>query len=175
MWSMPFLTVGPVTNMLHSLSDEPTHTATIILNPLTGTWHSIIYLCKWLSWYWASGKWCWDNQRFHYISQKPLEWVHNSDTQFTINGKTAYTVMLIGDLQWKFRTILSFWAVGSWFQLVKYRITANCSTEGANENFPIWDIFKEFPISRSVLNGFGWKIARYTRLIHAELVIERNL
>ncbi|KAJ7513180.1 hypothetical protein B0H11DRAFT_1898419 [Mycena galericulata] len=28
------------------------------------------------------------------------------------------------------------------------RLTANVSTEGANENFPIWDIFEEFPISR---------------------------
>jgi hypothetical protein len=36
-----------------------------------------------------------------------------------------------------------------------FLFTANCSTEGANENFPIWDVFKEFPISRSVLNGFG--------------------
>jgi hypothetical protein len=102
-------------------------------------------------------------------------YIHNSDTQFTINGKIAYTLVLIGDLQWKFRTILSFWAVGSWFQLVKYRLTANCSTKGANENFPIWDVFKGFSISRPVLNGFGCKMARYTRLIHAELAIERNL
>jgi hypothetical protein len=34
-------------------------------------------------------------------------------------------------------------------------IIANCSTEGANKDFPIWDIFKEFPISQSFLNGFG--------------------
>jgi hypothetical protein len=30
--------------------------------------------------------------------------------------------------------------------MVCSRITANCSTEGANENFPIWGVFKRFPI-----------------------------
>jgi hypothetical protein len=29
-------------------------------------------------------------------------------------------------------------------------ITAIGSTKGANENFPVWDVFKEFPRSRSV-------------------------
>ncbi|KAJ7758188.1 hypothetical protein DFH07DRAFT_1025059 [Mycena maculata] len=36
-----------------------------------------------------------------------------------------------------------------------YIITANCSTEGANQKFPFWHIFKEFPISQSVLHRFA--------------------
>jgi hypothetical protein len=34
-------------------------------------------------------------------------------------------------------------------------ITANCSTEGANENFPVWDVFQRIPRSRLVLHRFG--------------------
>jgi hypothetical protein len=34
-------------------------------------------------------------------------------------------------------------------------ITAIGSTEGADEKFPVWDAFKEFLGSRSVLHGFG--------------------
>ncbi|KAJ7090659.1 hypothetical protein C8R44DRAFT_817842 [Mycena epipterygia] len=34
-------------------------------------------------------------------------------------------------------------------------VTAIGSTEGAVENFPIWDVFKEFPVARSVLHRFG--------------------
>jgi hypothetical protein len=36
-----------------------------------------------------------------------------------------------------------------------FAITANCSTEGANENFLFGIFFKEFPKSQSVLHGFG--------------------
>ncbi|KAJ7664259.1 G-protein alpha subunit-domain-containing protein [Mycena rosella] len=32
--------------------------------------------------------------------------------------------------------------------------TAYCSTEGANQNFLFWDIFKEFPISQPALHRF---------------------
>jgi hypothetical protein len=32
--------------------------------------------------------------------------------------------------------------------------TANCSTEGANQKSLLWDVFKEFPISQSVLHRF---------------------
>jgi hypothetical protein len=34
-------------------------------------------------------------------------------------------------------------------------LTAVGSAEGADENFPVWDVFKEFLKSRSVLHGFG--------------------
>jgi hypothetical protein len=35
--------------------------------------------------------------------------------------------------------------------------TANNSTEGATKKYPIWDVFKELPITRPILNGFSWK------------------
>jgi hypothetical protein len=54
-------------------------------------------------------------------------------------------------------------------------ITANVGTEGAVKKFPIWDVSEEFPITQSVLNRLTWNLASFARLIHAELVIERNL
>ncbi|KAJ6557073.1 hypothetical protein DFH09DRAFT_1084424 [Mycena vulgaris] len=59
--------------------------------------------------------------------------------------------------------------------LTGFEITADCSTEGANQNFQFWDIFKEFPISQPILHRFTWKLDRSTRLIQPQLVIERNL
>jgi hypothetical protein len=34
-------------------------------------------------------------------------------------------------------------------------VTANDGTEGTGGNVPVWDIFKEFLITLSVLNRFG--------------------
>jgi hypothetical protein len=39
--------------------------------------------------------------------------------------------------------------------LVILRLTAIGCTEGADQKFPVWDVFKEFLRSWSVLHGFG--------------------
>jgi hypothetical protein len=43
------------------------------------------------------------------------------------------------------------------------------------EKVMFWDVLEEFSISQRVLHQFTWNLDRNTQLIHAELVIERNL
>ncbi len=39
--------------------------------------------------------------------------------------------------------------------LLQIIITANVGTEGASENFLLWDVFKELLVTQSVLHRFG--------------------
>lgn len=55
-----------------------------------------------------------------------------------------------------------------------HSITAIISTEGAAKSFPIWDVFREFPVSPSVLHQFTRNPFRSLGIIRAQLVIETN-
>jgi hypothetical protein len=53
-------------------------------------------------------------------------------------------------------------------------VTAIGSTEGADEKFPVWDVFRRIPHISVSFAPIQMNLARSSRLIHTQLVIERN-